>query len=91
MTLASDPYVWGTGRRKTSVARVRIKAGSGQFLVNGRPIDEFFTTPATRSRAALALDVTESRSLLRCLGPCLDGGGITGQSGAPFRSASRAR
>lgn len=89
MTLASDPYVWGTGRRKTSVARVRIKAGSGQFIVNGRPFDEFFTTPATRTRAALALDVTESRSSYDVWAR-VEGGGVTGQSGAVSLGLARA-
>ena len=36
-------YYYGTGRRKTSVARVFIKAGSGKFIVNEKPVDEFFT------------------------------------------------
>lgn len=89
MTLASDPYVWGTGRRKTSVARVRIKTGSGQFFVNGRPLDEFFTTPATRSRAALALEVTESRQAYD-IWARVNGGGVTGQSGAVALGLARA-
>ena len=40
--LGSNPYHWGTGRRKTAVARVRIKPGSGLFMVNNRKVDEFF-------------------------------------------------
>ena len=46
--VVANPYVWGTGRRKTSVARVRIKSGTGQFLVNGHPMERFFTTPDTQ-------------------------------------------
>ncbi len=89
MTLASDPYVWGTGRRKTSVARVRIKQGSGQFFVNGRPVEDFFTTDATMNRATQALQVTESRSGydVWCR---VSGGGITGQSGAVSLGLARA-
>ncbi len=48
----NNPYIWGTGRRKTSTARVRIKPGTGKFLVNGREFDAFFVTDDTR-RAAL--------------------------------------
>ena len=44
MVLPSDPCVWGTGRRKTAVARVRIKSGTGNFLVNGKPVGEPFDT-----------------------------------------------
>ncbi len=41
-------YYYGTGRRKTSVARVFIKAGSGKFVVNEKPVDEFFTRETGR-------------------------------------------
>ena len=37
-----NPYIWGTGRRKTSTARVRIKPGTGKFLVNGKEVEAFF-------------------------------------------------
>jgi hypothetical protein len=40
----NNPYVWGTGRRKTSTARVRIKPGTGKFLINGREFEAFFVT-----------------------------------------------
>lgn len=89
MVLASDPYVWGTGRRKTSVARVRIKPGTGKFTVNGRPVDEFFTTAATLTRATQALDATESRNTYDVWAK-VEGGGITGQSGAVSLGVARA-
>jgi len=60
MVLASDPYVWGTGRRKTAVARVRIKAGTGGFLVNKKPVDEYFNTPLERDAAKATLVSTET-------------------------------
>ena len=44
----SVQYIWGTGRRKTSVARVRVKPGAGEFKVNGRAFEEFFQTDAVR-------------------------------------------
>jgi small subunit ribosomal protein S9 len=59
--LTTDPYTWGTGRRKSSVARVRIKSGgSGQFSINGKKCDEYFTTHETRRSAMAPLQATES-------------------------------
>lgn len=89
MVLASDPYVWGTGRRKTSVARVRIKSGSGQFIVNGRPMEEFFTTQNTRNAVRQPLLVTESGESYDIF-VNVGGGGITGQSGAVCLGLARA-
>ena len=89
MALKTDPYVWGTGRRKTSVARVRVKSGTGQFTVNGRVWDQFFTTHDTRRIATQALKVTESQ-------PSYDvwaqvaGGGPVGQAGAVSLGIARA-
>ncbi len=52
---AQAKYIWGTGRRKTAVARVRIREGTGQFFVNDLPIEEYFVeyTHATDARAPL--------------------------------------
>ena len=47
------PLIQTTGRRKESVARVRLRAGSGQVLVNGRPIEQYFTAPPPMSAALL--------------------------------------
>ena len=89
MVLASDPYVWGTGRRKTSVARVRLKAGTGQFVVNGKPVDEFFTTLDTKSSAVRALEATESRAAYDVWAR-VGGGGVTGQADAVSLGVARA-
>mgnify|MGYP003702819947 CR=1 FL=1 len=89
MVLATDPYVWGTGRRKTSIARVRIKSGTGQFSVNGKPLANFFTTIDTRNRAALALHVSEMAASYD-VQVNVQGGGITGQSGAVSLGLARA-
>jgi len=85
----NNPYIWGTGRRKTSTARVRIKAGSGKFLVNGREFEQFFVTPDTRRAAALPLVITEARNNydVWCT---VDGGGVTGQAGAVSLGLARA-
>lgn len=85
----NNPYIWGTGRRKSSTARVRIKAGTGKFLVNGREFDRFFVTNDTRRQAALPLDVTETRNNFD-VWVNVTGGGITGQAGAVSLGLSRA-
>ncbi|MGA0871145.1 MAG: 30S ribosomal protein S9, partial [Planctomycetota bacterium] len=89
MVLATDPYVWGTGRRKTAVARVRIKSGSGQFVVNGKPVDEFFTTPDTQKAARQSLTVTEAAETYDVF-VRVEGGGPTGQAGAVSLGLARA-
>ena len=89
MVRANDPYVWGTGRRKRAVARVRVKPGSGQFLINGKPVEEFFTTRDTRLAATRPLQVTETASNLD-IAVNVIGGGITGQAGAVSLGLARA-
>lgn len=59
MPTATNPYTWGTGRRKTAVARVRLLEGTGKFVVNDREVDEYFDTDAARNSAKSALLVTE--------------------------------
>jgi small subunit ribosomal protein S9 len=85
----NNPYIWGTGRRKTSTARVRIKAGTGKFVVNGVEVEKFFVTHNTRRQALMPLTVTETRNNydIACN---VDGGGITGQAGAVSLGLARA-
>jgi small subunit ribosomal protein S9 len=89
LVLTSDPFVWGTGRRKTSVARVRIKSGTGKFLVNGKPVEDFFTTEDTRRSATSPLVTTESGDSYD-IWASVSGGGITGQAGAVSLGLARA-
>ena len=89
MVLTSDPCVWGTGRRKTAVARVRIKSGTGNFLVNGKPVGEFFTTADTHRAATSPLAATESANSYD-VWVNIQGGGITGQAGAVSLGLARA-
>ncbi|MFO0900428.1 MAG: 30S ribosomal protein S9 [Pirellulales bacterium] len=81
--------ILGTGRRKTSVARVRLRPGSGVITVNGRPFEEYFTIDQDRRNVLAALDGTGRRNdfdvLIRA-----DGGGKTGQSGACLLGIARA-
>lgn len=85
----NNPYIWGTGRRKTSTARVRIKPGTGKFLINGREFDAFFCTEDTRRVALRPLVVTETRNNFD-LWVNVAGGGITGQAGAVSLGVARA-
>ncbi|MGE3173252.1 MAG: 30S ribosomal protein S9 [Planctomycetota bacterium] len=87
--VVNNPYIWGTGRRKTSTARVRIKAGTGKFVVNGKEVDQFFVTHDSRRQAVLPLLVTETRNNydIWCN---VDGGGVTGQAGAVSLGIARA-
>lgn len=66
-----------------------MKAGSGQFFVNDRPVDEFFTTDATKAAATRPLSVTETRSNYD-VWVRVHGGGISGQAGAVSLGIARA-
>jgi small subunit ribosomal protein S9 len=79
----------GTGRRKTSVARVRLVEGNGQILINGRTVEDFFTEDKDRNAVFAPLDATEMRSRLNVTIHC-HGGGITGQAGAACQGVARA-
>ena len=85
----NNPYIWGTGRRKTATARVRIKPGPGKFVVNGKEMEVFFCTDDTRRAAVQALLVTETRNNydIWCN---VAGGGPTGQAGAVSLGVARA-
>jgi small subunit ribosomal protein S9 len=81
--------IWGTGRRKTSVARVRLFPGEGRLLVNGKPFDEYFSTRNARDAAKsplLVCEVVEKFDVHARVG----GGGPEGQAGAVRHGLSRA-
>ena len=82
-------FFWGTGRRKASVARVRIKAGQGRFLINGRPIDNYFSEIRDRQDIVAPLAATDTRERVDVLVK-VHGGGYTGQAGAIRLGVSRA-
>ena len=82
-------YVWGTGRRKTAVARVRIKPGTGQFLVKGKPVDQFFSEPQHQAQCLAPLKATGMEGKLDIF-VTTTGGGITGQAGAVMLGLARA-
>ncbi|HSW45371.1 MAG TPA: 30S ribosomal protein S9 [Phycisphaerae bacterium] len=89
---APDPkkhYFWGTGRRKTAVARVRIRAGTGKFEINERPLEKYFTEEKDRMDAVAPLKVTETFGKVDVF-VNVKGGGITGQAGAVVLGVARA-
>jgi small subunit ribosomal protein S9 len=77
------------GRRKTSTARLYIQSGKGEFLVNKKPLDEYFKTQAHRNIASLPLEVTENQSNFD-IKVTVRGGGMTGQAGAIQLALARA-
>jgi small subunit ribosomal protein S9 len=88
-TKTKKTYHLGTGRRKTSVARVRLSEGSGQIIINGRSLDQYFTEDKDRKSVTGPLDLTEMRNRLD-LHVKVQGGGITGQAGAVCQGVARA-
>ncbi len=79
----------GTGRRKTSVARVRIRPGSGKITINNREMEEFFPIDQHRAAVVSPLDHCEVRSSVDVI-IRVHGGGLTGQSGACMQGIARA-
>ena len=82
-------YFWGTGRRKTAVARVRLRAGNGQFEVNKRPLERYFTEERDRLDAVAPLKATEMFGKIDVF-VNVHGGGATGQAGAVMLGVARA-
>src|SRR6267378_1863151 len=74
-------FYLGTGRRKTSVARVRVTEGKGAVTINGRPLDDYFTEEKDRAAVLGPLKVTDQLGRVDVL-VSTKGGGITGQAGA---------
>lgn len=80
---------YGTGRRKTSVARVFIKKGSGKIVVNGKPVDDYFARETGRMIVRQPLDLTNHLSSFD-VKVNVHGGGETGQAGAIRHGITRA-
>ena len=85
----TNPYFYGPGRRKKSVARVRVYAGSGKITINNRDIDDYFGLETLKLivRQPLALTGTADKFDIVCN---VQGGGVTGQAGAIRHGLSRA-
>ncbi len=80
---------YGTGRRKSSVARVFLRPGGGDFQVNGRPFEQYFVTAAQRTTAKQPLLSTETASNFNVVAN-VSGGGVNGQAGALKLGIARA-
>ena len=83
------PYFYGTGRRKSSVARVRVYQGTGKITINDRDIDDYFGLETFKliARQPLALTDTAEKFDIVCR---VAGGGVTGQAGAIRHGIARA-
>ena len=80
---------YGTGRRKTAIARVFLRTGSGKFIVNDKPVDEFFSRETGRMVVRQPLELTQHMSTFDIL-VNVEGGGESGQAGAVRHGITRA-
>ena len=86
---SARPYFYGTGRRKKSIARVRIYPGSGSITINGRDIDQYFGLETLKLIVNQPFGVTGTQGKFDIVATVV-GGGITGQAGAIRHGLSRA-
>jgi len=87
--MAATEQYYGTGRRKSSTARVFMRSGRGQILVNGKPLDEYFGRETARMVVRQPLDLTERGDTFD-INVSVVGGGTTGQAGAIRLGITRA-
>ncbi len=88
-TLPTNKWWWGTGRRKTAVARVRLRPGDGKIVVNERPYEEYFTEERDRKDLTNVLQKTRTANAVD-VHVNVSGGGFTGQAGAIVLGIGRA-
>ena len=81
--------IWATGRRKSAVAKVRIRSGSGKIKVNGKTIEEYFPTEAVQGFIFQPLSVTDTVGRIDVFSN-ISGGGPVGQAGALRHGIARA-
>ncbi|MBQ9703222.1 MAG: 30S ribosomal protein S9 [Clostridia bacterium] len=89
MYTSAKPYFYGTGRRKSSVARVRLYPGTGVITINGRDIDDYFGLETLKLIINQPLDVTNNIGKFDIVAN-VNGGGISGQAGAIRHGIARA-
>jgi len=87
--MAETSFIWGTGRRKSAVARVRLRRGTGHIIVNRRGLDEYFTEEKDRLAIMVPFKTTKTTSKFDCF-VNVKGGGFTGQAGAIVLGIARA-
>lgn len=87
--LPPKSYIWGTGRRKTAVARVRIRPGTGKILINKRTVEDYF--PSQRDQLAVKSPLKETDLASKYdVWANVSGGGLTGQADAVKLGLARA-
>ena len=89
MYTSAKPYFYGTGRRKSSVARVRLYPGTGAITINGRDVDDYFGLETLKLIVNQPFGVTETMGKFDVVAN-VNGGGISGQAGAIRHGISRA-
>ena len=87
--MTKQSYFYGTGRRKTAVARVKLTTGNGAIIVNGTPYEERFPSLEHQKAIIQPFITTESTDMYNAVIK-VEGGGVTGQSGAIAHGISRA-
>jgi small subunit ribosomal protein S9 len=87
--MTSPAFFSGTGRRKTAVARVRLLAGEGEIVINGRSLEEHFGSAVNEADVRLPFRVTGTEGRFNTMVK-VEGGGVTGQAGAIRHGIARA-
>ncbi|MBN1124298.1 MAG: 30S ribosomal protein S9 [Sedimentisphaerales bacterium] len=82
-------FIWGTGRRKSSVARVRIRVGEGNVMINQQKVDDYFCKPQDRNAVWAPLNALNIKDHFDIF-VNVQGGGTTGQAGATMLGIARA-
>jgi small subunit ribosomal protein S9 len=87
--MAEQVQYYGTGRRKSAIARVFLRPGTGEFKVNGKSYEEYFVTAEQRASAKRSLALTETLSTFDVI-TTVQGGGVSAQADAVKMGAARA-
>ena len=87
--MATTTFFYGTGRRKTSIARVRLLSGEGEIVVNGRSLEEHFGNAVDLTEISMPFRVTNTEGRYNAMIK-VEGGGVTGQAGAIRHGIARA-
>jgi len=87
--MTDQAYFYGTGKRKTAIARVRLLPGSGTIIINGKPLEELFSQLALQAAILEPLRVTGTLDRFNTVAR-VEGGGISGQAGALRHGIARA-
>jgi small subunit ribosomal protein S9 len=87
--MTTPAFYFGTGRRKTAIARVRLLPGEGEIVVNGRSLDQHFGNAVNEADVRLPFRVTGTEGRFNVMIK-VEGGGVTGQAGAIRHGIARA-